>query len=315
MKERTIVNIYSEALERSITGAILSMIRFMAEENKPITFIGADIYRLTKELASDFCKTLTQRKTKDEQEIQDAFKKMLLDENFNKSKYNVRRIFNLVIEGDDVIERINNLVGDIRHRNGTTILGKFGFFYREKDKIISEFPVSCPSCKEEAEKQINLFWNKYKYLGSPVSGAIKYPKEKIKDVEESVVIIKPNAFDKPYDPRIGDVIDILSKTGMFIIAAKIQMPEKEQMEEFYAPHKGKYFFEALINFMSKKRSLALLYEGIGARKKIRDVAMSIVRDNYTDSLTENTIHTSDNEQDFIREKKALDFGTNVLLPE
>ncbi|MEW6482542.1 MAG: nucleoside-diphosphate kinase [bacterium] len=313
MKERTMVNIYSEALERSITGAILSMIRFMAEEDKPLTFIGADIYRLTKELASDFVKTLRCQKTKKEQEVQDAFKERLLDENsFAKSKYNVRRVFNLVIEGEDVIKRINRLLGDIRHRNGTTILGKFGFFHKEGNKIIAEFPVSCPSYKDEAEAQIDLFWNKYKYLGGPVNGAIKYSNPK--DVDESVVIIKPNAFDKPYDPRIGDVIDILSRTGMFIISAKIQMPSREQMEEFYAPHRGKPFFEELINFMSGKRSLALLYEGIGARKKIREVALSIIRDNYSDSLTENTIHTSDNLEDFIREKKAIDFKTNVLLP-
>jgi len=306
MKERTIVNIYSSALERSITGAIISMIRFMAQEDKPLNIIAADIYRATKELVFSFANTL---QIKDE--IGEEFKEWLLTEKgVDKSKYNVGRVFNLVIEGENAIERVKTIVGDIRYRNGVTILGKFGFFYKEKNKIICEFPVSCPSSKDEAEIQIDLFWNRYKKLGGPVKGAIKYADKK--SVEESVVIIKPNAFDKPYDPRVGDVIDILSRTGMFIIGAKIQTPTRAQMEEFYAPHKGKYFFEDLINFMSGRRSLALLYEGERARGKIRETAMSIIRDNYTDTKTENTIHTSETEKDFIREKRAIDFETNVL---
>lgn len=304
MKERTMVNIYQCALERSITGTILSMIRFMSEEEKPLTFIGANIYRLTKELASDFCKTL---EPSGDKEVEDAFKQSILNENFDKNKYKLRRIFNLVIEGEDAIGKINSLIGDIRERNGTTILGKFGFF----GKGAFEFPVSCPISKEASKLQIDLFWNKYKHLGGIAKDTINYPNKN--HVEETVVIIKPNAFEKPYDPRIGDVIDILSRTGMFIIACKIQIPTREQMEEFYAPHKGKPFFESLINFMSKRRSLALLYEGVNARDEIRKTAMTIIRDNYTDNLTENTIHSSENEDDVIREKKAIDFETNFLL--
>lgn len=297
------LNIYHCALERSITGAIISMIRFMSEEEKPLTFIGANIYRLTKALAEDFCKTLEP----DDPEIQNAFKQSILNENFDKNKYKIRRIFNLVIEGEDAIKKIRDLVGDIRKRNGTTILGKFGFY----SKGVFEFPVSCPFSIDSAKAQIDLFWNKYKHLGGIAKDTINYPTKD--NIEQTVVIIKPNAFEKPYDPRIGDVIDILSRTGMFIIACKIQIPTREQMEKFYAPHKGKHFFEELINFMSGRKSLALLYEGIHARSKIRKTAMSIIRDNYTDNLTENTIHTSENEEDFIREKTAIDFETNFLL--
>lgn len=298
------INIYQCALERSITGAIISMIRFMSEKEKPLTFIGANIYRLTKELAEDFCKTLEPH---DDPEMQEAFKQSILNENFDKNKYKIRRIFNLVIEGEDAVKKINDLVGNVRERNGVTILGKFGFFCKD----VFEFPVSCPSSIEAAEAQIDLFWNKYKHLGGIAKDTINYPNKN--GVEETVVIIKPNAFEKPYDPRIGDVIDILSKTGMFIIACKIQIPTRKQMEEFYAPHKGKHFFEELINFMSERRSLAFLYQGINAREEIRKTAMSIIRDNYTDNITENTIHTSENETDFIREKRAVNFERNILL--
>lgn len=300
MKERTMVNIYQCALERSITGTIISMIRFMSEE-EPLTFVGANIYRLTKELAEDFCKTL------EPSEEQTRFKQSILNENFDKNKYKIRRIFNLVISGEDAVLKIKNLVGNIKERNGVTILGKFGFYCKE----IFEFPVSCPSSIDAAKAQIDLFWNKYKHLGGIAKEAINYPNKH--NVEETVVIIKPNAFEKPYDPRIGDVIDILSKTGMFIIASKIQIPTREQMEEFYAPHKGKPFFNGLIDFMSGRRSLALLYEGVNARQMIRKTAMTIIRDNYSENILENTIHTSENEEDFVREKNAIDFDRNFLL--
>ena len=56
---------------------------------------------------------------------------------------------------------------------------------------------------------------------------------------------------------MGNVIDAMSRTGMYIISAKVQIPAKKQMEEFYATHKGKPFFDELVDFMSGKKSLAL----------------------------------------------------------
>lgn len=313
--ERTLLNIYSPALERSITGSIISMLSFLPKFGSEINIVGADVYGLTADLAHDFCQTLILRGVSEEREIQDEFKKMLLsEENYNRRKYNVHRLFSLVIEGKNAVEEIKKLLGDMSSRDGVTILGRYGFLSRDKDDQILaiEFPASAPSCQEEAEAQIELVWSKYKSCGSPLKNAITYSPAEKASLEYSVVLVKPNAFNQPNDPRLGDVMDAISRTGMYIVGAKVLTSTREQMEQFYAPHKGKEFFERLVNFMSGKKSIALLYEGVEARRKIRETALTVIREAYSDSLLENTVHTSENEEDFQREYKAVNFEVNNL---
>jgi nucleoside-diphosphate kinase len=313
--ERTLVNIYLPALERSITGAIISMLRFMPESETQLEVVGADVYNFTNSFVKEFCEMFKKKESKEEQEIQERFKEFLLsEENFNRKKYKMRRVFNVVLKGENAVSQIRNLLGDIRFRNGITILGRYGFFKKDEEgKILAvEFPASAPSNLEEAEAQLDLMWNKYKFCGGPLEDSIMYPQDKLESLERSVVIVKPNAFERVNDPRMGNVIDAMSKTGMYIIGAKVQVPTREQMMEFYATHKGKPFFENLVDFMSGKKSLALLYEGVHARKEIREAALTVVREAYSDSKLENTVHTSENETDFKREFAALNFKNNQL---
>lgn len=313
--ERTLLNIYLPALERSITGDILSMIRFMPEENTQLKIIGVDIYALTHELAREFCKTLPKRMRGEDKEIQNRFKEMLTSErNYDKEKYNYKRLFNLVIEGEDAVSKVNQIVGDVRIRNGTSIMGRYGFFKQSTlgEILFVEFPVSASTSFNEAQEQIELLWHKYKHLGGPLKDVIVYPEDEKDKVENSVVIIKPNVFNDPHDPRLGDVINATSRAGMSIIAAKVINFARTQAEEFYAHHKDKKFFGELVDFMSGNDALALQYEGINAIEKIRKTALTVIRGAYADSLTENTIHTSENKQDFERESRLIDFENNQL---
>lgn len=313
--ERTLINIYFSALERSITGDLISMIRFLPESDSRLEIIAANIFQMDPKFAHDFCKTLTPKKYIEEEIIQEIFKELLCSEsNYNKKKYNYKRVFNLVIEGESAIRRINRILGDIRIRSGITILGRYGFFQVSEDNkfITAEFPASTPANKEEAEAQIDLMWNKHKDRGGPLKNSIVYPEDEVNKVENSLAIVKPNAFEASYDPRVGDVINAISMTGMNIIGVKIQIPTKEQMEQFYIVHKDKPFFKGLVDFMSGKRSLALLYEGVNALGKIREAALSAIRHAYSDSILENTIHTSDSQESFLREVKVVNFPENNL---
>ena len=125
--ERTLVNIYYTSLERSITGDLISMIRFMPGLSSKLEIIGADIYKMDVQFAKDFCDTLVLKKDQEERIIQESFKEYICNkENLDKEKYNYKRVFNLVIEGEDAVKKISKLVGDIRIRNGVTILGRYG---------------------------------------------------------------------------------------------------------------------------------------------------------------------------------------------
>ena len=304
MKERTLVNIYSSALERSITGAIIGMLRFMEKPDDPLVMIAADIYNFTPELTKGLAETFTEKREEERAE--------LLAHKFSRIKYRYPRMLSLVIEGKNAIARVKRIMGKVNVRDGTTILGRFGFFHLVDKKNISEFPASCPQNKDEAEAQIELIWKKYKDLGGPLSTSINYSSKEQGMVYSTVVLIKPNAFEKPYDPRPGGVIDMIARTGMYIVGAKVIVPTEEEMMEFYIPHKEKGFYQELVKFMSRKPSLALLYEGVNARAQIRETALSLVRLVYTDNITENTIHTSDTPEDFIREKGVINFAQNPL---
>jgi nucleoside-diphosphate kinase len=313
--ERTLVNIYPPALERSITGDILSMLRYMPETGSPLAVIAAGIFALRGDLAEEVCRTLIPAQGREDAFIQDKFRETLQEYvSYNPEKYRQSRVLNLVLEGEDAVRRISQMMGDIRRRDGVTILGRFGFYRppREGHPADVEFPASAPSWPREAEAQIELFWNKYRHLGGPQEGALNYYPEEQPRVERTLVIIKPNAFEKPSDPRLGDVIDAMAKTGAYIVGAKVFQPTPEQMAEFYSVHREKPFFQELIDFMSGKRSLALLYEGVDARQRVRRTALDVIRNAYTDNILANTVHTSDSEPDFLRESGVVDFRANAL---
>jgi nucleoside-diphosphate kinase len=315
--ERTIVNIYPPALERSITGDIISMIRVMPEAGSPLEIVGAGIFAFTVDLARDICGTLTPPQEREEAFVQDKFKEVLRDYvSYAPRKYKVARVMNLVLEGEDAVRRVSRLMGDIRRRDGVTVLGRFGFYHppHEGHPADVEFPASAPSWPKEAAAQIDLFWNKYRHLGGPQENAVRYYPEEQPKLERTLAIIKPNAFEKPNDPRTGDVIDAMAKTGAYIIGAKVICPKPEEMAVFYEVHREKKFFGELVDFMSGKRSLALLYEGVEARQRVRATALEIVRGAYTDDIMANTVHTSDSEGDFRRESGVVNFAENILPP-
>jgi len=313
--ERTLLNIYLPALERSITGDIFSMIRFMPEMETQLKIIGVNIYALTTELAKALCRTLPGKLRGEDKEIQNRFKEMLTSErNYDHQKYNYKRLFNIVLEGENAVANVNQIVGDVRIRNGTSIMGRYGFFKQSTlgEILHVEFPVSTPSSLHEAEEQIDLLWRQYKYLGTPLKGLVRYSEEEKNKVEYSIVIIKPNVFNNPHDPRIGDVINATSRAGMYIIGAKVINFTRTQAEEFYAHHRDKSFFGELVDFMSGKEALALLYEGVNAIEKIRKTALTVIRNAYADSLTENTVHTTEKKEDFEKEYRIINFENNQL---
>lgn len=315
--ERTVVNIYPPALERSITGDVISMLRVMPESGSPLAIVAADIYAFSPEMVEGLTASLTPPQEREEAFVQVKFKEALAEyARYNPRKYNMGRVMNLVLEGEDAVRRVSRLMGDIRRRDGVTILGRFGFYHppHEGHPADVEFPASAPAWPTEAEEQIDLFWNRHKEQGGPLENTVKYYPEELSRLERTLVVIKPNAFEKPNDPRLGDVIDAMAKTGAYIIGAKVFRPTPEQMSKFYVVHKEKPFFQELVDFMSGKRSLALLYEGVEARQRVRATALDIVRGAYTDNILANTVHTSDSERDFQREVSVVDFADNVLPP-
>jgi nucleoside-diphosphate kinase len=103
---------------------------------------------------------------------------------------------------------------------------------------------------------------------------------KRKEVEQTLILIKPDALK---NSLTGYVLSQLSEfhTGLRFAAAKIVHVGRMLAEEHYAEHKGKVFYPSLLDYImgllhypdepSKRRVIALVYQGQDAVKKIRDI--------------------------------------------
>lgn len=117
--------------------------------------------------------------------------------------------------------------------------------------------------------------------------------------ERTLSIIKPDATKRNL---IGKINAKLEDAGLRIIAQKMIKLTKERAEEFYAVHKGKFFFEKLINYMLTDRVVVQVLEGEDAIAKNREVMgktnspeakKGTIRGDFGIDNTANCVHGSD----------------------
>ncbi|MDF1692860.1 MAG: nucleoside-diphosphate kinase [Zhongshania sp.] len=136
-------------------------------------------------------------------------------------------------------------------------------------------------------------------------------------VQRTLSIAKPDAVSKNV---IGEIYSRFEKAGLSIVAAKMLRLSREQAEGFYAEHKGRPFFPALIDFMTSGPVTVQVLEGEGAVLKNRDLmgatnpkeaAAGTIRADFAESIDANAVHGSDSEESAAREI-AFFFATSEL---
>lgn len=118
-------------------------------------------------------------------------------------------------------------------------------------------------------------------------------------VEKTLSIIKPDAVKKNV---IGEIYSRFEKAGLRIVAAKMKHLTEAEAGEFYAVHKERPFFKALVDFMCSgpvmiqvlegENAIALNRELMGATNP-KDAAAGTIRADFADSIDENAVHGSD----------------------
>ena len=118
-------------------------------------------------------------------------------------------------------------------------------------------------------------------------------------VERTLSIIKPDAVAKNV---IGQIYTRFEQAGLRIVAAKMLRLGREQAEGFYAEHKGRPFFPALIDFMTSGPVTVQVLEGENAVLKNRELMGATnpqnaepgtIRADFADSIDANAVHGSD----------------------
>ena len=118
-------------------------------------------------------------------------------------------------------------------------------------------------------------------------------------LERTLSIVKPDGIQKN---AIGDVYRRFEQAGLCIIAARMMRLSVPEAEGFYAVHRERPFFGALVNFMISGPVMIQVLEGENAVTKNRDLmgatnpkdaAPGTIRADFADSIDANAVHGSD----------------------
>ena len=126
-------------------------------------------------------------------------------------------------------------------------------------------------------------------------------------MEKTLSIIKPDAVAKNV---LGKILDRFESSGLKIVAVKMLHLDQDMAEGFYAEHKGKPFFDKLINFMTSGPVLVQVLSGENAIKTNRELmgntnpeeaASGTIRSDFAESIDANAVHGSDSSESAERE--------------
>ena len=126
-------------------------------------------------------------------------------------------------------------------------------------------------------------------------------------IEKTLSIIKPDAVQKKL---IGKIYSRFEDGGLRIVATKILHLDDEMAGGFYAEHKGRPFYEALIGFMTSGPILVQVLEGedaVALNRKLmgatdpREAEAGTIRADFASSIDANAVHGSDSIESAQRE--------------
>lgn len=118
-------------------------------------------------------------------------------------------------------------------------------------------------------------------------------------MERSLVLVKPDGVQRAL---VGEVISRLERRGLRLVAAKFMQVSKELAETHYGIHKGKPFYDGLIEYIISAPIMAMVWEGPNAIAAIRqtmgatrptEAAPGSLRHDFALEVGRNLTHASD----------------------
>jgi len=230
-KELTYALITPYSLLKSRTGGIISRLLSLSD----LELVGARMYTPSDKFLDEYIKTIETQKMKT------VWKNAMIDYVNNMLRKNnklgmANRAMLLLFEGKNAVDVLhNNVIGSASDPlRGNTIRGTYGDSIRSSDGKVEYFEPAVLTSADKAANinQLKLFAKYSLSDGGILEKAVKFPKNK--KPETSLIILKP--FEK-HDPRTGNIIDMISRTGFYMVGVKLLDLSTKQAEEFYGPVK------------------------------------------------------------------------------
>ena len=137
-------------------------------------------------------------------------------------------------------------------------------------------------------------------------------------MEKSLFIIKPDAVSKNL---IGPIISSVESAGFRIMAMKMLKLSREEAGEFYAVHRGKPFYDGLLDFISSGRIVVAVLEREDGVRRLREIigptdpaeaAEGTIRRAFAEDVRRNAVHASDSRENALKEV-AFFFSQREIL--
>ena len=146
-----------------------------------------------------------------------------------------RRVLMILLEGEDAIQKVRDMAGPVTMGGGETIRDTFGDYVVDGNKQVSYFEpaVLIGSNRKETVAALKL-WSRHAISDSGFIQTTVDHSPSDKGWQRTLVLIKPDNFRFP-SAKPGNIIDLLSRSGLRIIAAKVHRMSVAQAEEFYRP--------------------------------------------------------------------------------
>jgi nucleoside diphosphate kinase len=337
----------SYSMRKSRTGGIIS--RLISRTG--LDLVGGRMFAPSQELVERYAKTIVTETEPRHRATQELIRDYVL-KNFTGQVNGQRsRVLLLVFRGQDAIEKMHRTIGHIVHErtSGETIRDTFGDYVTDASGKVTYFEPAVLTALDTKSVEADLkLWAEFSDRdGGILEDAIDYPKDA--KIEKTLVLIKPDNFTFP-NLRPGGVIEVFSRTGLYIVGFKVHRMSVAQAEEFYGPvlavleeklgpAKGRAAWEEIVEFMAgmkpsdspaekrkkpgTEKCIALVYQGVDAVRKIREVLgptdpakapPGSIRKEFGQTIMINAAHASDSAENAKREMAIVQVDENNLKP-
>ncbi|MEM0137105.1 MAG: nucleoside-diphosphate kinase [Thermoplasmata archaeon] len=126
-------------------------------------------------------------------------------------------------------------------------------------------------------------------------------------MSRTLVILKPDAIQRGL---AGKIITKIEEKGLKIVAMKMVSLDKKTAERLYEVHKGKPFYNSLIEYITSGPIVVMLVDGNDAINVVRklmgktngaEAEPGTIRGDFSTGVEKNLVHGSDSEESFKRE--------------
>ena len=134
----------------------------------------------------------------------------------------------------------------------------------------------------------------------------------------TLAIIKPDAVGNGYT---GKIIDRIISAGFKIRAVQLMHLSREQAESFYAVHRGRPFYNDLVDFMTSGPCMPMALEHEDAVNAFRELigatnpakaTEGTIRKDFAENVQNNAVHGSDSDENAQKEI-AFFYSTDQIL--